>query len=56
MMNENFIIPKWPAPENIRAIQTTRNGGVSLKNFSSLNLSNSVGDIEQYVEEKYKRL
>jgi len=56
MMNENFIIPKWPAPGNIRAIQTTRNGGVSLKNFSSLNLSNSVGDIEQYVEENYKRL
>ena len=56
MMNENFIIPKWPAPENIKAIQTTRNGGISLENFSSLNLSNNVGDNRQHVEGNYKRL
>jgi len=56
MMNEGFIIPKWPAPKNIRAIQTTRNGGISLENFSSLNLSSNVGDIEDHVEENYKRL
>ena len=37
MMNDNFIIPKWPAPKNIKAIQTTRNGGISLEKFSSLN-------------------
>ena len=55
-MNENFIIPKWPAPENIKAIQTTRNGGISLENFSSLNLSNNVGDNRQHVEGNYKRL
>ena len=55
-MNEDFIIPKWPAPENIRAIQTSRNGGISLENFSSLNLSGNVGDIEAHVEGNYKRL
>ena len=55
-MNEGFIIPKWPAPKNIRAIQTMRNGGISLENFSSLNLSNNVGDINQHVEGNYKKL
>jgi len=55
-MNEGFIIPKWPAPKNIRAIQTTRNGGISLENFSSLNLSRNVGDIEAHVEENCKRV
>ena len=55
-MNENFIIPKWPAPKNIRAIQTTRNGGISLRQFSSLNLSNDVGDIEEHVKDNYKKL
>jgi YfiH family protein len=56
MMNENFIIPKWPAPANIRAIQTTRKGGISLENYSSLNLSSNVGDIEKHVEGNYKKL
>jgi len=55
-MNEEFIIPKWPAPANIKAIQTTRNGGISLGKFSSLNLSNNVGDIEEHVEGNYKKL
>ena len=55
-MNEDFIIPKWPAPENIRAIQTTRNGGISLENYSSLNLSCDVGDIREHVEDNYKKL
>ena len=55
-MIEEFIIPKWPAPENIRAIQTTRNGGISLRQFSSLNLSNDVGDIEEHVKDNYKKL
>ncbi len=56
MMNEDFITPKWPAPENIRAIQTTRNGGISLENYSSLNLSVDVGDIKEHVEGNYKKL
>jgi YfiH family protein len=55
-MIEEFIIPNWPAPEHIRAIQTTRNGGISLGQFSSLNLSNNVGDIEEHVKDNYKKL
>ena len=56
MSNENFIIPKWPAPKNIKAIQTTRNGGASLDKFSSFNLSSNVGDNEQHVNVNYKKL
>jgi len=55
-MNKDFIIPKWPAPKNIRAIQTTRNGGISLANYSSFNLSSAVGDSDKYVEGNYKKL
>ena len=56
MMNKNFIIPNWPAPKNIKAIQTTRNGGISLEKFSSLNSSSNEGDIETHVEANYEKL
>ncbi len=41
---EHYIIPDWPAPKNIRTIQTTRNGGISAAPYYSLNLSSNVGD------------
>lgn len=40
----SFIEPKWPAPKNVRAIQTTRIGGVSGAPFDSLNLGTHVSD------------
>lgn len=39
-----FIHPNWPAPSNIKALQTTRNGGLSLDAFASLNMGMHVGD------------
>ncbi len=36
--------PEWPAPENVRAISTTRCGGVSPVPYESLNLGDHVGD------------
>lgn len=42
-MND-WITPDWPAPHNVRALFTTRNGGVSLGNYASLNLGDHVGD------------
>lgn len=42
-MND-WITPDWPAPRNVRALFTTRNGGVSLGNYASLNLGDHVGD------------
>lgn len=45
MLNqEHFIVPDWPAPANVRALQTTRQGGRSTAPFDSLNLGSHVGD------------
>lgn len=41
---DNFIIPNWPAPANVRSLQTTRRGGVSVFPYESLNLGSHVGD------------
>jgi hypothetical protein len=41
---EHCIIPDWPAPARVKALQTTRQGGVSLAPYDSLNLGNHVGD------------
>lgn len=41
---EHCDIPDWPAPPNVRALQTTRNGGVSTGSYASLNLGDHVGD------------
>ena len=40
----DFIHPNWPAPANVRSMQTTRNGGVSTGAFASLNLGAHVND------------
>ena len=39
-----MIIPDWPAPANVRALQTTRLGGSSVAPYASLNLGDHVGD------------
>lgn len=43
-MSLNRIVPDWPAPQNVRAFITTREGGVSQPPFASLNLGDHVGD------------
>lgn len=44
-----WISPDWPAPANVRAISTTRRGGVSAAPYDSLNLGDHVGDNPQDV-------
>jgi len=39
-----LISPDWPAPAGIRAVSTTRGGGVSGAPYASLNLGSHVGD------------
>lgn len=41
---EYCIVPDWPAPANVKALQTTRQGGVSVAPYDSLNLGTHVGD------------
>lgn len=40
-----FIIPDWPMPKNIKALCTTRQGGVSKTPFDSLNMATHVEDV-----------
>ncbi|MDH4283828.1 MAG: peptidoglycan editing factor PgeF [Gallionellaceae bacterium] len=44
-LSEHLIIPDWPAPPNVKALQTTRKGGVSTGPYASLNLGDHVGDV-----------
>jgi len=45
MLNSpSFLVPDWPAPDNVRGLLTTRNGGASQGVFSSFNLAAHVGD------------
>lgn len=43
-MTPPFIEPDWPAPARVKALSTTRQGGVSSAPFDSLNLGHHVGD------------
>lgn len=45
----DWITPDWPAARRVRALITTRAGGVSSEKFASLNLSARVGDDPQCV-------
>lgn len=44
MIDNNFILPDWPAPANVRALITTRGGGVSTGPWASLNLGYRADD------------
>jgi hypothetical protein len=44
MMPADWIVPDWPAPARVRALVTTRSGGVSTGPYAGLNLGDHVGD------------
>ncbi len=44
LKKSDFIVPDWPAPSNVHALQTTRVGGVSRAPYDTLNLGSHVGD------------
>ena len=43
-MRPDWIVPDWPAPARVRAVMTTRAGGVSQPPYASLNPAGHVGD------------
>jgi len=55
-MNNNIIIPQWPAPKNVRAGITTRKGGVSITPYDSNNMGLHVGDDPERVKENRENL
>jgi len=52
----DWLIPDWPAPPTVRALITTRAGGVSTGPYASLNLGTSVGDDPDAVAANRARL
>jgi len=55
-MDASWLVPEWPAPSNVRAVCTTREGGVSQGRYESLNLGDHVGDEPSHVAENRNRL
>ncbi|EGU61960.1 multicopper polyphenol oxidase [Vibrio nigripulchritudo ATCC 27043] len=51
-----LIYPNWNAPSNVKAVSSTRIGGVSSSPYRGLNLGTHVGDDERLVEENRSRL
>lgn len=49
MTRHPWITPDWPAPKQVRALSTTRNGGHSIVPYASFNLSDYVGDVSAAV-------
>jgi YfiH family protein len=52
----DWIVPQWAAPARVRSLMTTRNGGVSVAPYASLNLGTRVGDDPAAVAENRARV
>ncbi len=52
----DLIVPDWPAPAGVRALVTTRRGGVSTGPHDALNLGTRAGDDPAAVVENRRRL
>ena len=51
-----LLTPDWSVPDKVRAISTTRVGGVSARPWRSLNLGDHVEDNPEHVQENRQRL
>ncbi|WP_241609470.1 purine nucleoside phosphorylase YfiH [Rosenbergiella australiborealis] len=55
-MSSSLIIPNWSVPQSVRAVSTTRIGGVSDAPWHSFNLGTHVGDDSDAVNSNRNRL
>lgn len=55
-MSEHYIRPDWPVSEKVRAVVSTRGGGVSATPYDSFNLGDHVGDELENVRQNRSRL
>jgi YfiH family protein len=53
--HSEWIVPDWPAPPRVRALISTRAGGVSQAPYASMNLGAHVGD-EPFAVEKNREI
>lgn len=51
----DWIVPEWPAPENVCALATTRTGGVSAGAYATMNLARGGRDDPAALEENRRR-
>ncbi|MEO6016076.1 MAG: laccase domain-containing protein, partial [Polaromonas sp.] len=49
-MHPDWLAPDWPAPAGVRAVFTTRAGGVSAVPYDAMNLGDHVGDLAAHVQ------
>jgi len=56
LLDPDWIVPDWPAPPCVRAVCTTRAGGVSIGPYQSMNLGEHVGDVPVNVLSNRERL
>ncbi len=56
LSQSNFIVPNWPAPKHVRALQTTRVGGVSHAPYDGFNLGSHVNDNPIHVAQNRQAL
>jgi len=52
----DWLQPSWPAPAQVHALCTTRNGGVSAPPYDSFNLGRYVGDAPEAVQANWAAL
>jgi polyphenol oxidase len=50
LLDSDFLTPNWPAPAGVKAVFTTRSGGISKLPWESLNLGDHVGDVPDHVD------
>ena len=55
-LRDSLIYPDWPAPANVKSLQTTRHGGLSLPPYDTLNLGLHVGDVPHVVARNRQKL
>lgn len=55
MSDSLLLLPDWPAPANVRAVCSTRQGGCSTSLYASLNLGTHVADNAKQVAENRQR-
>jgi YfiH family protein len=53
---QSYILPSWPAPNNVKAFSSCRSGGFSLPPYDSFNLAQHVGDDRGLVNENRQLL
>ncbi|MFT6989782.1 MAG: YfiH family protein [Paraglaciecola sp.] len=56
MLQQNYIQPDWPAPNNVKAFTSCRSGGFSRAPYDSFNLAQHVGDDRYLVNKNRQQL